>query len=112
MTVRSRELLEFLGRLPERVLVILDEAYREFVDDPDVPDGLALVRERPNVVVVRTFSKAYGLAGVRIGYCVPAPAVVSAVHKVSVPFSVSRLARPPRSPPSTAPRTYARARRR
>ncbi|MEW2418261.1 histidinol-phosphate transaminase [Streptomyces sp. NPDC046866] len=90
--VRRRELLDFLDRLPERVLVVLDEAYREFVDDPEVPDGLGLVRDRPNVAVVRTFSKAYGLAGVRIGYCVAAPSVVSAVHKVSVPFAVSRLA--------------------
>ncbi|MFD3325567.1 histidinol-phosphate transaminase [Streptomyces sp. NPDC058701] len=90
--VRGRELHAFLDRLPARVLVVLDEAYREFVDDPDVPDGIALARHRPNVAVLRTFSKAYGLAGVRIGYCVAAPAVVSAVHKVAVPFAVSRLA--------------------
>ncbi|MEU7062746.1 histidinol-phosphate transaminase [Streptomyces sp. NPDC046161] len=90
--VRARELLDFLDRLPQRILVVLDEAYREFVDDPDVPDGVALASQRPNVAVVRTFSKAYGLAGVRVGYCVAAPAVVSAVHKVSVPFAVSRLA--------------------
>ncbi|WP_405789665.1 histidinol-phosphate transaminase [Streptomyces sp. NBC_01367] len=90
--VRGRELRAFLDRLPDRILVVLDEAYREFVDDPDVPDGVELARNRPNVAVLRTFSKAYGLAGVRIGYCVAAPAVVSAVHKVSVPFAVSRLA--------------------
>ncbi|MEU9181605.1 histidinol-phosphate transaminase [Streptomyces sp. NPDC048550] len=90
--VRSRELHDFLERLPDRVLVVLDEAYREFVTDPDVPDGIALSRARRNVAVLRTFSKAYGLAGVRIGYCVAPPAVVSALHKVAVPFAVSRLA--------------------
>ncbi|MFD0268794.1 histidinol-phosphate transaminase [Streptomyces sp. NPDC127106] len=90
--VGARELGAFLDRLPERVLVVLDEAYREFVDDPAVPDGIELARHRPNVAVLRTFSKAYALAGVRIGYCVAAPSVVSAVHKVAVPFAVSRIA--------------------
>ncbi|MFE4330578.1 aminotransferase class I/II-fold pyridoxal phosphate-dependent enzyme [Streptomyces sp. NPDC056831] len=89
--VRSRELRGFLDRLPDRVLVVLDEAYREFVDDPDVPDAIAPARDRPGVAVLRTFSKAYGLAGVCVGYCVAAPAVVPAVHKVAVPFVVSGL---------------------
>ncbi|MFE2293880.1 histidinol-phosphate transaminase [Streptomyces sp. NPDC059452] len=85
-------LREFLRRLPDRILVVLDEAYREFVTDPAVPDGVELAREHGNLAVLRTFSKAYGLAGVRVGYCVAPPAVVSALHKVSVPFAVSRLA--------------------
>ncbi|MEU6065458.1 histidinol-phosphate transaminase [Streptomyces sp. NPDC047082] len=87
--VGSRELRDFVARIPGDVLVVLDEAYREFVTDPDVPDGLRLAREHENVAVLRTFSKAYGLAGVRVGYCVAAPAVVSAVNKVAVPFAVS-----------------------
>jgi histidinol-phosphate aminotransferase len=72
--------------------VVLDEAYREFVTDPDVPDGLRLAEGRDNVAVVRTFSKAYGLAGIRVGYCVAAPEVAAAVRKVGIPFAVNRIA--------------------
>ncbi|MET3988080.1 histidinol-phosphate transaminase [Streptomyces sp. PvR034] len=90
--VRTRELHEFLDRVPDNVLVVLDEAYWEFVTSPDVPDGIALALQRQNVAVLRTFSKAYGLAGIRVGYCVAPPAVVAAAHKVSVPFAVSRIA--------------------
>ncbi|MFE7275160.1 histidinol-phosphate transaminase [Streptomyces sp. NPDC057623] len=90
--VGDRELRAFLERVPSDVLVVLDEAYREFVMDPDVPDGLLLAREYENVAVLRTFSKAYGLAGIRVGYCVGSPDVVSAVNKVAVPFAVSALA--------------------
>ncbi|MFE9776138.1 histidinol-phosphate transaminase [Streptomyces sp. NPDC005931] len=90
--VRSDALLRFLDKIPPDVLVVLDEAYREFVTDPEVPDGVPLALERENVAVVRTFSKAYGLAGVRIGYCVTAPPIAAITTKVGVPFSVSRLA--------------------
>ena len=62
----------FLDAVPDDVLVVLDEAYREFVTDPDVPDGLAAYGDRPNVVVLRTLSKAWGLAGLRIGFLVAA----------------------------------------
>ena len=79
--------------MPGDTLVVLDEAYREFVTDPDVPDGLELMRGRPNVAVLRTFSKAWGLAGLRVGYLVAEdPAVAEAVRKTHVPFSVSMLA--------------------
>ena len=61
--VRRAELEKFLDAVPQQTLVVLDEAYREFVTDPDVPDGLELMRGRPNVAVLRTFSKAWGLAG-------------------------------------------------
>ncbi|MCV2488492.1 histidinol-phosphate transaminase [Geodermatophilus sp. YIM 151500] len=91
--VRRAELERFLDAVPETALVVLDEAYREFVTDPDVPDGLQLMRGRPNVAVLRTFSKAYGLAGLRVGYLVAEdPAVAEAVRKTHVPFSVSTLA--------------------
>jgi len=79
----------FLAAVPENVLVVLDEAYREFVTDPAVPDGLATYGDRPNVAVLRTLSKAWGLAGLRIGYLVAAPAVAAAVRKVVTPFSTS-----------------------
>ena len=91
--VRRAELERFLDAVPDTTLVVLDEAYREFVTDPDVPDGLELMRGRPNVAVLRTFSKAWGLAGLRVGYLVAEdPAVADMVRRTHVPFSVSMLA--------------------
>jgi histidinol-phosphate aminotransferase len=90
--VRGAELVRFLDRVPPDVLVVLDEAYREFVRDPLVPDGLALYRDRPNVAVLRTFSKAYGLAGLRVGFAVAHPPVADALRKTAVPFGVNTLA--------------------
>jgi histidinol-phosphate aminotransferase len=91
--VRRAELEKFLDAVPEQTLVVLDEAYREFVTDPDVPDGLEVMRGRPNVAVLRTFSKAWGLAGIRVGYLIAEdPAVAESVTKTHVPFSVSMLA--------------------
>jgi histidinol-phosphate aminotransferase len=91
--VRRAGLERFLDAVPAETLVVLDEAYREFVTDPDVPDGLELMRGRSNVAVLRTFSKAWGLAGLRVGYLIAEdPAVAEAVRKTLVPFSVSTLA--------------------
>jgi histidinol-phosphate aminotransferase len=72
--------------------VVLDEAYREFNRDERVADGIDLYRDRPNVCVLRTFSKAYGLAGLRVGYVVAHEPVAAAVRKTAVPFGVSQLA--------------------
>nr|WP_206323086.1 histidinol-phosphate transaminase [Streptomyces sp. HNM0575] len=82
----------FLDRVPDHVLVVLDEAYREFVRDDRVVDGLGLYRDRPNVCVLRTFSKAYGLAGLRVGFAVAHEPVAAALRKTAVPFGVSRIA--------------------
>lgn len=90
--VRGPELERFLDAVPDGVLVVLDEAYHEFVTDGGVPDGVELGRTREHVAVLRTFSKAYGLAGLRVGYCVAAERVVEAARKVFVPFSVNSLA--------------------
>ncbi|GAA1025922.1 histidinol-phosphate transaminase [Virgisporangium ochraceum] len=90
--LRTAELDDFLAAVPENVLVVLDEAYREFVTDPDVPDGLRTYGDRPNVVVLRTLSKAWGLAGLRIGYLVAQPEVAGNVRKVVTPFSTSMVA--------------------
>jgi histidinol-phosphate aminotransferase len=79
----------FLDAVPEHVLVMVDEAYVEFVDDPLAVRGLEVMTGRPNVVVLRTFSKAYGLAGFRVGYCVAEPALAAAVRAVSLPFGIS-----------------------
>ncbi|GFH34817.1 histidinol-phosphate transaminase [Streptomyces pacificus] len=83
-------LAEFLARVPEDVLVVLDEAYAEFVSDKDAADGLTVCREHPNVAVVRTFSKAFGLAGLRIGFAV-APEAVAAALRTMAPYGVSRI---------------------
>jgi histidinol-phosphate aminotransferase len=88
----AEELTRFLDRVPDHVLVVLDEAYREFVTDAEVPDGLGLVEGRENLAVLRTFSKAYGLAGIRVGYSVAPPAVTTAARKVGIPFAVNRIA--------------------
>ena len=86
------ELVAFLDAVPGGVLVALDEAYHEFVTDPAVADGIVLSRSRDNLAVLRTFSKAYRLAGLRVGYCVGPEQVVTALRKVSVPFSVNSVA--------------------
>ena len=90
--VRREELERFLDAVPGNVLVVLDEAYREFVTDTDVPDGLEYVRSYENVAVLRTFSKAYGLAGLRVGYSVAPEHVITALKKVYVAFSVNMVA--------------------
>jgi histidinol-phosphate aminotransferase len=90
--IRRAELETFLDAVPDDVLVVLDEAYREFVTDPDVPDGLDYYRARPNVAVLRTFSKAYGLAGLRVGYAVAPAPLAAGARACAVPFGVSTLA--------------------
>jgi histidinol-phosphate aminotransferase len=89
---RAAELDAFLDSVPATVMVVLDEAYREFVTDPDVPDGVERYGDRRNVVVLRTLSKAWGLAGLRVGYLVAQPEVTAAVGKVITPFSTSAVA--------------------
>ena len=86
------ELERFLDRVPADVLVVLDEAYLEFIRDDQVADGLDVFRARPNVCLLRTFSKAYGLAGLRIGYAVAHEPLAGAVRSTAVPFGVSQLA--------------------
>ncbi|MFS8100846.1 histidinol-phosphate transaminase [Lentzea alba] len=95
--LRTEEIEAFIAKVPRDVLVVLDEAYKEFVDDAHVPDGVELAKQQwaaghDNVAVLRTFSKAYGLAGLRVGYAVAQPAVADALRKVYVPFSVNAIA--------------------
>jgi len=90
--VGEAELRRLVDGVPEDVLVVIDEAYREYVDPAAVPDAFSLFADRPNVAVTRTFSKAYALAGLRVGYCLATPEVVAAARKCQVPFSVSGLA--------------------
>ena len=90
--VGGRQLTAFLDAVPGDCLVVLDEAYREYIRDPEVPDGIELYRDRPNVAVLRTFSKAYGLAGLRVGFLIGHPPVAAAVRKTMLTFSVNSLA--------------------
>ena len=86
------ELQAFIERVPPHIVVVVDEAYREFVRNEDPVDGLALYKDRPNVVVMRTFAKAYGLAGFRVGYLVAQAEIASAVRACALPFGVSSVA--------------------
>jgi histidinol-phosphate aminotransferase len=83
---------DFLDRVPPDCVIAVDEAYREYVRDPATPDGLSLCRDRPNVVVLRTFSKAYGIAGLRAGYLIGDPYLVTRLRTACLPFSVSTAA--------------------
>lgn len=89
--VRGRELRRFLQALPPRVITVLDEAYVEYVEDPAFESGLRFLRRHP-VIVLRTFSKIYGLAGLRIGYGVGPRELIQYCERVREPFNVNRLA--------------------
>jgi histidinol-phosphate aminotransferase len=84
------EILKFMERLPEDILVVLDEAYHDYVNDSDYPISWHFIEEGRNVISLRTFSKMYGLAGFRVGYCVASKEFIHALDKVSPPFSVNR----------------------
>ena len=90
--VPPADLARFVESVPSDILVVIDEAYVEYIRDGLLPDSLGLVRDHANVVVLRTFSKAYGLAGARVGYAVGDPDIITALGKVYVPFTASTLA--------------------
>lgn len=91
--VTAREVESFLARVPDHVLVCLDEAYMDFVEADDFPKTLPYVRQgRPNLIVFRTFSKAYGLAGLRIGYAAASKEMIAYLHKIRQPFNVNSIA--------------------
>lgn len=90
--VRADELARFMDAVPPHVLVVLDEAYLEFVTDPAAVRSADVLGRWPNLVVLRTFSKAYGLAGLRVGHALGEPDIIGAVRAVVTPFSVSGVA--------------------
>ena len=83
---------DFLEALPRQVVIVVDEAYFEYVEKDDYPDSLALLQSHPNLVVTRTFSKAYGLAGLRVGYAISSPEIADLLNRVREPFNVNSLA--------------------
>jgi histidinol-phosphate aminotransferase len=87
----SDELETFLDKVPSDVLVVLDEAYHEYVRASDYPDAVTLIGRYPNLMVLRTFSKIYGLAGLRVGYGISSEAVISALRKTKEPFNVNLI---------------------
>jgi histidinol-phosphate aminotransferase len=92
-TAFSRAELEaFLARVPSECLVALDEAYFEYVDWPEFPNGVDYFRELPNLVVLRTYSKIYGLSGVRLGYGIMQSRLTEYLHRTRLPFNLSSLA--------------------
>jgi histidinol-phosphate aminotransferase len=90
--ISNGSLTTLLDGLPEHVLVVLDEAYFEYVEEDDYPDGISLLSRYPNLVVTRTFSKIHGLAALRVGYAVSHPDVAELMNRVRLPFNVSSVA--------------------
>ena len=90
--VGKDELKTFLDAVPEHIVVVLDEAYCEYIEQEDYPNSLEWLPEHPNLVVTRTFSKAYGLAGLRIGYAVSSPQIADLLNRVRPPFNVNSMA--------------------
>jgi len=88
----GREIEDLMDRLPPRVLLVLDEAYAEYVESPEYPASIEYVREGRPVIVLRTFSKIYGIAGLRVGYGMARPDIIAAVEQVREPFNVNSLA--------------------
>ncbi len=88
--IPQRAIDSFMSRVPDRIIVVFDEAYFEFLNDP--PDTLRFIRDRRNVVVLRTFSKIHGLAGLRIGYAIAPPDLTEVLHKTRQPFNVNSIA--------------------
>ncbi|PRS02907.1 histidinol-phosphate transaminase [Bacillus atrophaeus] len=85
------ELLSFLNRVPSHVLVVLDEAYYEYVTAEDYPESIPLLEKHPNLIILRTFSKAYGLAALRVGYGIASETLIRQIEPAREPFNTSRL---------------------
>lgn len=91
--VKQNELRQFLKGLPQNVLVVIDEAYWDFADDPDFPNGVDLLKEGfDNIIIYRTFSKIHGIAGLRLGFAVGQPKLIRKMLKVKDPFNVNLIA--------------------
>ena len=90
--VTKYEVAEFINALPESVVVVFDEAYDAFIDVDDYPDSLSYLKKKKRIIILRSFSKAYGLAGLRLGYAIAAPELVTYMERIRQPFNVNLLA--------------------
>ncbi|HOX09236.1 MAG TPA: aminotransferase class I/II-fold pyridoxal phosphate-dependent enzyme, partial [Candidatus Omnitrophota bacterium] len=89
--VSDKQITKFLENIPDSVIVVMDEAYYDFVDAKDYPDTMRHLKDR-NLIILRTFSKAYGLAGLRVGYALANPELIECMNRVRQPFNVNSLA--------------------
>lgn len=89
--INEAGIVDFLDKVPANVIVVLDEAYFEYAAGDEFPDGVSLLSHYPNLVVTRTFSKAYGLAGLRVGYAVASEKITDVLNRVRAPFNVNSL---------------------
>lgn len=90
--IDKNTLVNFLKDIPKDIVVVLDEAYYEYVDDSSYPDSISLLDEYKNIIILRTFSKVYGLASLRLGYGIASPEVVNYLNKVKEPINVNMIA--------------------
>jgi histidinol-phosphate aminotransferase len=90
--VTQREVSRFMGEIPDDIIVVFDEAYYEYANKENFPDTLKFIQEQRNVIILRTFSKMYGLAGFRVGYCAAQEDFIDALNRARPPFSVNRFA--------------------
>lgn len=88
----AEEVKRFMGRVPDNVIVVFDEAYREYILRPDFPDTFQYFKDNRNIIILRTFSKIYGLAGLRLGYGIAKPDLIEALRKVRLPFNINSSA--------------------
>jgi histidinol-phosphate aminotransferase len=90
--LHAQPIRDFIDRVPDDKIIVLDNAYQEYIDDPnDYVTGLDEIRRKKNVVILRTFSKVYGLAGLRVGYAMAKPEIISLLNRVKAPFNVTRV---------------------
>ena len=89
--VTSNELKSFMQKVSQDILVVLDEAYSEFVNDKEYPNSVELLKEYTNIIILKTFSKAYGLASYRVGYGISSPELIKELEKVRLPFNISTI---------------------
>ena len=91
--INKTEIKSFLETVPERILIVIDEAYFEYAtENPDYPNSLTWIKEHPNLIITRTFSKAYGLAGLRVGYSISNPEIADLLNRVRQPFNLNSIA--------------------
>lgn len=90
--ITKQQQLEFIKKVPSDVLIVLDEAYYEFAKDGDYPESIPLLKEYDNIIILRTFSKAYGLASLRVGYAISHPTIIDLINRVRGPFNVTTMA--------------------
>tara|TARA_R110000868_G_scaffold53661_6_gene168120 strand:+ start:2548 stop:3663 length:1116 start_codon:yes stop_codon:yes gene_type:complete len=88
----KQDFTKLMNSVPPHIIVVLDEAYSEYISEPDYPDALSYLAHHPNLIITRTFSKAYGLAALRIGYAVSSPEIADILNRARLPFNVNALA--------------------